>query len=136
VKRLGATTFQEAWSRSVGPNTSWIVSAIVTALTFGACLAYSSSLELFSGHLLQHEPALICDRYQCHSCHLPACFCLCARSGPGGPSALLAARLLGAYSPCHGCPRYFDGSYAAGGRSCFASVILAASVYLRWRRQF
>jgi hypothetical protein len=39
-RRDYATTLPGGVVKVCGPNTSWIVSAIVTALTFGACLAH------------------------------------------------------------------------------------------------
>jgi amino acid permease len=40
----GATSYREAWSKSVGPSTSWIPAWSTTLKTFVACLAFSMVL--------------------------------------------------------------------------------------------
>ena len=41
VEATKARSFKELWSRTVGPDSSWVVDYAITALAFGVCIVYA-----------------------------------------------------------------------------------------------
>ena len=104
----GAKSYREAWSRSVGPGSSWIPAWSVTFKTFLACLAFSMVLaDTFSSLLesTRNTTLLVVTGVIL----LPLCLLKNLKSL--APFSLLGVMGM-AYTALAMTVRYFDGSYA------------------------
>jgi amino acid permease len=108
----GASSFREAWSLSVGPNTSWIPAWSTTLKTFLACLAFSMVLaDTFSSLLQTTERTKVLVTVT-SLILLPLCWMKNLASL--APFSLLG--VLGMlYTAIAMTVRYLDGSYQAEG---------------------
>lgn len=108
----GATSYRDAWAKSVGPRTSWIPAYSATIKTFLACLAISMVLaDTFSNLLsMPRTTALLGVTL---SVLLPLCL-------QKSLAALAPFSLLGVlgmlYTALAMAMRYLDKSYAANGK--------------------
>ena len=104
----GATSYRDAWSKSVGEGTSWIPAWSTTTKTFLACMAYSMVLaDTFSALLgSSRNPTLLVVT---GVILLP--LCLLKNLSSLAPFSLLGVMGM-AYTAIAMGVRYFDGSYA------------------------
>ena len=104
----GATSYREAWSRSMGDKTSWIPAWSATLMTFGACLAYSMVLADTFAALLgtNRHPTLVAVTT---AVLLPLCLLKNLKSL--APFSLLGVMGM-AYTAIAMAIRFLDGSYA------------------------
>lgn len=109
----GATSYQEAWERTVGPETAWIPAGSAVFMTFSACLAYSMILADTFSALLRTDARNTVLLAVTTFILLPLCWMKSL-------SALAPFSLLGVigmgYTAIAMLIRYLDGSYAPGGR--------------------
>jgi len=123
-----ATTFQEAWSRSVGPKSGVFISGIITALCFFAALAYSIIIgDSFSALAKTFGlPAFFQVRQ--NVILIMTALVLFPLNSLKSLSALAPFSLLGLsgtlYTAIAMAVRYFDKSYAVGG--AFYTALKAA----------
>lgn len=122
-------SFQDAWAKSVDPNTAWMISFAITCKCFLASLAYSIIIgDSFSAIFKTFNfPALITQRTNVilamtmfvllPLCSLKSLAALAPFSLLGLGGTLYTAIFMGI--------RYFDGSYAPGGQF-FSSLAVAA----------
>jgi len=124
----GATSYREAWSKSIGSSTSWIPASSCTIKTCLACLAFSMVLgDTFSALLgTQRTPTLLAV-----TTLLLLPLCLLKNLKSLAPFSLLGVMGMG-YTALAMAVRYFDGSYAlpqgeegGGGGALVASVAQA-----------
>jgi amino acid permease len=108
----GATSYRDAWSKSVGPSTSWIPAWSTTCKTFLACLAFSMVLaDTFSSLLGTAERTKVLLGVTVTLLPL----CLLKNLSSLAPFSLVG--VLGmAYTALAMSVRYVDGSYAPGGK--------------------
>lgn len=114
----GATSYRDAWSKSVGEGTSWIPAWSATTKTFLACMAYSMVLaDTFSALLgSSRTPTLVVVT---SAVLLPLCLLKNLKSL--APFSLLG--VLGmAYTAVAMAVRYFDGTYVLPGGSLVTQV--------------
>eukprot|EP00521_Asterionellopsis_glacialis_P012866 CAMPEP_0195308660 /NCGR_PEP_ID=MMETSP0707-20130614/38343_1 /TAXON_ID=33640 /ORGANISM="Asterionellopsis glacialis, Strain CCMP134" /LENGTH=511 /DNA_ID=CAMNT_0040372943 /DNA_START=57 /DNA_END=1592 /DNA_ORIENTATION=- len=104
----GATSYREAWSKSIGPSTSWIPASSCTIKTCLACLAFSMVLgDTFSALLgTARTPTLLAV-----TTFLLLPLCLLKNLKSLAPFSLLGVMGMGYTAVAMGL-RYFDGSYA------------------------
>ena len=114
----GATSYRDAWSKSVGESTSWIPAASCTVKTCLACLAFSMVLgDTFSALLsTSRNPTLLVLTVLVL---LP--LCLLKNLNALAPFSLAGVLGMGYTAIAMGL-RYFDGSYSS---SSSASSLLA-----------
>lgn len=107
----GATSYRDAWSKSVGESTSWIPAASCTIKTCLACLAFSMVLADTFSALLQtsRNPTLLVLTL---AVLLP--LCLLKNLNALAPFSLAGVLGMG-YTALAMALRYFDGSYKIGG---------------------
>lgn len=107
----GATSYRDAWSKSVGESTSWIPAASCTIKTCLACLAFSMVLADTFSALLQtsRNPTLLVLTL---AVLLP--LCLLKNLNALAPFSLAGVLGMG-YTAIAMALRYFDGSYKIGG---------------------
>lgn len=116
----GASSYGDAWAKTVGEKTSWMPTGSCTAKTFFACMAYSIIVgDIFSDVLKAFgAPALLSARTNIlclvsTTVLLPLCLLK-------DLSALSYTSILGvlgtAYTAVVMAIRYFDRSYLEGGR--------------------
>ena len=107
----GATSYRDAWSKSVGESTSWIPAASCTIKTCLACLAFSMVLADTFSALLQtsRNPTLLVLTL---AVLLP--LCLLKNLNALAPFSLAGVLGMG-YTAIAMSLRYFDGSYKIGG---------------------
>lgn len=109
----GATSYRDAWAKSVGPNTSWIPASSCTIKTLLACLAFSMVLgDTFSALLgTDRNPTLLV---------VTACvllpLCLLKDLKSLAPFSLAGVMGMGYTALAMGL-RYFDGSYTLEGET-------------------
>eukprot|EP00980_Cylindrotheca_fusiformis_P013807 scaffold3572_cov113-Cylindrotheca_fusiformis.AAC.3 len=103
----GATSYRDAWAKSVGQSTSWIPAASCTIKTSLACLAFSMVLgDTFSALLgTSRNPTLLALS---GGVLLP--LCLLKNLSALSPFSLLGVLGMG-YTAIAMAIRYFDGSY-------------------------
>jgi len=134
-----ATSFQDAWAKSVNPKTAWVISGGITAMCFLASLDYSiiigdSFSSLASTFKLQgflsHRNNIILSITA--AVLLPLCSLKSLNSL--APFSLLG---LGGtlYTAIVMAMRYYDGTYAAGGKF-FASLAANAKPSFNTRGGF
>jgi solute carrier family 38 (sodium-coupled neutral amino acid transporter), member 11 len=123
-----AKSFQDAWSKSVDPNSAWIISGGITATCFLASLAYSIIIGDSFTSLAKtfHLPAILAQRTNVIlGMTAIALYPLCSMKSL---SALAPFSVLGLggtlYTAIFMAIRYFDKSYAVGGR--FFKTLAAA----------
>ena len=115
-----AKTFQEAWSKSVSPDSAWIISGAITAKCFFASLAYSIIIgDSFSALAKTFNlPAIFQIRQ--NVILLLTALVLFPLNSMKSLSALAPFSLLGLggtmYTAIVMAIRYFDKSYAVGGK--------------------
>lgn len=109
----GATSYQEAWERTVGSETAWIPASSAVFMTFSACLAYSMILADTFAALLRTTARNTVLVSVTTFILLPLCWMKSL-------SALAPFSLLGVigmgYTAIAMLVRYLDGSYATGGK--------------------
>ena len=131
----GATTFQEAWSRSVDPKSAWVISGGITALTFFASLAYSIIIgDSFTALAKTFGlPAFFCQRQ--NVILLLTSLVLFPLNSLKSLSALAPFSLLGLggtlYTAVVMAIRYFDKSYAVGGKFYTALATTARPTFAK-----
>lgn len=114
----GATSYRDAWSKSVGEGTSWIPAASCTVKTCLACLAFSMVLgDTFSALLsTSRNPTLLVLTL---AVLLP--LCLLKNLNALAPFSLAGVLGMGYTAIAMGL-RYFDGSYKITDSSLLADV--------------
>lgn len=127
-EKTEATSFQDAWAKSVNPNSAWVISAGITATCFLASLAYSIIIGDSFTSLAQtfNLPAKFAQRSNVIlGITLAALLPLCSMKSL---SALAPFSILGLggtlYTAIFMAIRYMDKSYLPGGKF-FASLALA-----------
>ncbi|CAM9563096.1 unnamed protein product [Scytosiphon promiscuus] len=116
----GASSYGDAWAKTVGRKTSWLPTSSCTAKTFFACMAYSIIVgDVFSDVLTAFgAPAILAARTNIlclvsTTVLLPLCLLK-------DLSALSPTSILGVLGTVYTATvmgiRYFDNSYAEGGR--------------------
>ena len=128
-----ATTFQEAWSKSVGPDSAWIISGGITALCFFASLAYSIIIgDSFSALANTFNLPAVFQARQNVILVLTA-LVLFPLNSLKSLAALAPFSLLGLggtlYTAIVMAIRYFDKSYAVGGKFYTALAASARPVF-------
>jgi sodium-coupled neutral amino acid transporter 11 len=115
-----ASTFQEAWSKSVGPKTAWMISGGITAKCFFASLMYSIIIgDSFSALAKSFGlPAVLAQRSNVILALTTfVLFPLCSLKSLNSLAPFSLLGLGGTlYTAIAMAIRYFDGSYAAGGK--------------------
>jgi hypothetical protein len=113
-------SFQDCWAKSVDEKSAWLISASITTMCFLASLAYSIIIADSFTSLAQsfHLPPILSARSNIITiltatvlyplCSLPSLAALSPFSLMGLGGTLYAALFMAI--------RYFDGSYAKGGR--------------------
>lgn len=115
-----ATSFQEAWAKSVSPKTAWMISGGITAKCFFASLAYSIIIGDSFASLAKTFglPALLAQRTNIILLLTSlVLFPLCSLKSLNSLAPFSLLGLGGTlYTAVVMAIRYFDGSYAAGGK--------------------
>lgn len=119
-EKTNATSFQDAWSKTVNPKTAWTISAMITAMCFLASLAYSIIIGDSFTSLAQtfNFPAFFASRTNViiamTTCVL---FPLCSLKSLNALSPFSLLGLGGTlYTAIFMAIRFLDGSYKAGGK--------------------
>jgi amino acid permease len=124
-----ATSFQEAWAKSVSPKTAWMISGGITAKCFFASLAYSIIIgDSFAALAKTFSlPAMLAQRTNIILLLTSTVlFPLCSLKSLNSLAPFSLLGLGGTlYTAVVMAIRYFDGSYAAGGKF-FQSMAVAA----------
>jgi sodium-coupled neutral amino acid transporter 11 len=128
-----ATTFQEAWSKSVSPGTAWMISGGITAKCFFASLMYSIILgDTFSSLAKSFGlPAFAAQRSNVIlGLTSFVLFPLCSLKSLNSLAPFSLLGLGGTlYTAIAMAIRYFDGSYAAKGKFITAVAASAKPVF-------
>lgn len=116
----GATSFKEAWSKSVSPKTAWMISAGITAKCFFASLAYSIIIGDSFASLAKTFglPAMLAQRTNIILLLTSTVlFPLCSLKSLNSLAPFSLLGLGGTlYTAIVMAIRYTDGSYRAGGK--------------------
>lgn len=124
-----ATSFQEAWAKSVSPKTAWMISGGITAKCFFASLAYSIIIgDSFAALAKTFSlPAMLAQRTNIILLLTSTVlFPLCSLKSLNSLAPFSLLGLGGTlYTAVVMAIRYFDGSYAAGGKF-FQAMSVAA----------
>jgi amino acid permease len=124
-----ATSFQEAWAKSVSPKTAWMISGGITAKCFFASLAYSIIIgDSFAALAKTFSlPAMLAQRTNIILLLTSTVlFPLCSLKSLNSLAPFSLLGLGGTlYTAVVMAIRYFDGSYAAGGKF-FQSMAVAS----------
>mmetsp|Transcript_18752 Transcript_18752/g.18071 ORF Transcript_18752/g.18071 Transcript_18752/m.18071 type:complete len:491 (+) Transcript_18752:73-1545(+) len=116
----GATSFQEAWSKSVSPKTAWMISGGITAKCFFASLAYSIIIgDSFAALAKTFSlPAMLAQRTNIILLLTSTVlFPLCSLKSLNSLAPFSLLGLGGTlYTAIVMAIRYTDGSYRAGGK--------------------
>ncbi|CAM9750577.1 unnamed protein product [Ascophyllum nodosum] len=125
----GATSYGDAWAKTVGKRTAWLPTSSCTFKTFFACMIYSIIIgDVFSDVLKAFgAPAVLAARTNI-LCLVSATvlFPLCLLKDLSALSFTSIAGVLGTvYTAAVMGIRYFDKSYAEGGRF-FAGLVESA----------
>jgi len=119
-EKTNATSFQDAWAKTVSPKTAWTMSASITAMCFLASLAYSIIIgDSFTSLAKSFNlPALLSQRT--NVIILMTTLVLYPLCSLKSLNALSPFSLLGLggtlYTALFMAIRYFDGSYAVKGK--------------------
>lgn len=125
----GARSYREAWSRTVGENTSWIPAWSATCKTFMACLAYSMVLaDTFSSLLETSRNGTLLSV----TLLVLTPLCLMKDLKSLAPFSLLGVMGM-AYTALAMTVRWLDGSYSMNGDQIGS---LAAEVATHLRPKF
>jgi hypothetical protein len=123
----GATSFQEAWSKSVSPKTAWMISGGITAKCFFASLAYSIIIgDSFAALAKTFSlPAMLAQRTNIILLLTSTVlFPLCSLKSLNSLAPFSLLGLGGTlYTAIVMAIRFTDGSYRAGGK--FFEVIFS-----------
>lgn len=115
-----ATSFQEAWAKSVDPKSAWMISGGITAKCFFASLAYSIIIGDSFASLAKTFglPAMLAQRTNIILLLTSmVLFPLCSLKSLNSLAPFSLLGLGGTlYTAVVMAIRYFDGSYAAGGK--------------------
>lgn len=126
----GATSYRDAWSRSVGEKTAWIPAWSVTCKTFLACLAYSMVLADTFSKLWRSDRTITLLAV---TCFVLTPLCLMKNLKALAPFSALGVFGM-AYTALAMTLRWLDGSYAvASGEEPMG---LAAEVARHLRPEF
>jgi len=128
-----ASSFQDAWAKSVDPNSAWTISAGITAMCFLASIAYSIIIgDSFTSLAATFNlPAFFAQRTNiilaiAASVLLPLC-------SMKSLAALAPFSLLGLggtlYTAIVMAVRYLDGSYSKGGKFFEAMALASRPVF-------
>ena len=134
-ERHGAKTFKDAWSKSVDPNSAWMISGAITAKCFFASLAYSIIIgDSFTALAKTFDlPEIFCVRR--NVILLMTTLVLFPLNSLKSLSALAPFSLLGLggtlYTAIVMAIRYFDKSYAVGGKFYTALAATARPTFAK-----
>ena len=110
----GATSYREAWEKTVGPSTSWIPASSATFMTFSACLAYSMILaDTFAALLRRPAQRKLVLMGITTFILLPLCWM--KELSSLAPFSLLGVMGMG-FTAIAMTLRYLDGSYQTGSK--------------------
>jgi sodium-coupled neutral amino acid transporter 11 len=116
----GASSFQEAWSKSVSPKTAWMISGGITAKCFFASLAYSIIIGDSFAALAKtfNLPAMLAQRTNIILLLTSTVlFPLCSLKSLNSLAPFSLLGLGGTlYTAIVMAIRFFDGSYRTGGK--------------------
>ena len=128
-----ASSFQDAWAKSVDPNSAWTISAGITAMCFLASIAYSIIIgDSFTSLAATFNlPAFFAKRTNIIlAISTLVLYPLCSMKSL---AALAPFSLLGLggtlYTAIVMAVRYFDGSYSKGGKFFVAMAQAARPVF-------
>jgi sodium-coupled neutral amino acid transporter 11 len=128
-----ASSFQDAWAKSVDPNSAWTISAGITAMCFLASIAYSIIIgDSFTSLAATFNlPAFFAQRSNIILAISAAVLLpLCSMKSL---AALAPFSLLGLggtlYTAVVMAVRYFDGTYSKGGKFFEAMALAARPVF-------
>ena len=119
-EKTGATSFQDAWGKTIDPKSAWTISAGITAMCFLASLAYSIIIgDSFTSLATSFNlPRLLAERS--NVILLITTFVLFPLCSLKSLNSLSPFSLLGLggtlYTALFMVIRYLDGSYAAKGK--------------------
>lgn len=124
----GVTSFQDCWAKSVDEKSAWLISASITTMCFFASLAYSIIIADSFTALAEsfNLPAILAARSNVIIMLTAAVlYPLCSLQSLAALSPFSLMGLGGTlYAAVFMAIRYFDGSYAAGGKF-FGSLVAA-----------
>jgi amino acid permease len=121
----GATSYRDAWSRSVGEGTSWIPAWSTTLKTFLACLAFSMVLADTFSSLLGQSADQRTQVLLAVTAIILLPLCWMKNLASLAPFSLLGVMGM-AYTAFAMTVRYLDGSYSTGGTGVLVESVAAA----------